>query len=66
MEGAELGFKADHVMERERIVTAVEMKECFVMILIVMLLDTDHHHTVFVSIHGSNCVIKETNFSLCN
>lgn len=46
--------------------TVVETKECFVTILIVMLLDTDHHHIVFVNIHGSNCVIKEVNFSLCN
>ena len=49
-------FKADDVvLGIETVVTAVEMKGSSVTILIVLLLDSDHHHIAFVSIHGSNC-----------
>lgn len=56
LEGEESGFKADDVvLGIETVVTAVEMKESSVTILIVLLLDSDHHRIVFVNIHGSNC-----------
>lgn len=54
------------VLGIERVVTAVEMKGSFVMILIVLLLDSNHYHVVFVNTNGSNCVTKKVNFSLCN